>query len=124
MFFVYLSANTFVTYVCRKISRCCTVHEWTLYISCWLVFSCQYSCRLFVLLNSLCIKNAGMMGSGKTTVGKILSEVLGYSFFDRFVIAFLSCFSLCMYNLFGPKLNAYASPSCFQIVGNGSGNNS
>lgn len=25
------------------------------------------------------------MGSGKTTVGKILSEVLGYSFFDRFV---------------------------------------
>lgn len=28
---------------------------------------------------------AGMMGSGKTTVGKILSEVLGYSFFDRFV---------------------------------------
>ncbi|PWZ39803.1 Shikimate kinase 3, chloroplastic [Zea mays] len=24
----------------------------------------------------------GMMGSGKTTVGKILSEVLGYSFFD------------------------------------------
>lgn len=29
--------------------------------------------------------NAGMMGSGKTTVGKILSQVLGYSFFDRFV---------------------------------------
>jgi len=28
---------------------------------------------------------AGMMGSGKTTVGKILAEVLGYSFFDRFV---------------------------------------
>jgi len=26
-----------------------------------------------------------MMGSGKTTVGKILSEVLGYSFFDRSV---------------------------------------
>ena len=26
-----------------------------------------------------------MMGSGKTTVGKILAEVLGYSFFDRFV---------------------------------------
>lgn len=25
------------------------------------------------------------MGSGKTTVGKILAEVLGYSFFDRFV---------------------------------------
>lgn len=29
--------------------------------------------------------HTGMMGSGKTTVGKILSEVLGYSFFDRFV---------------------------------------
>lgn len=26
---------------------------------------------------------AGMMGSGKTTVGKILSEALGYYFFDR-----------------------------------------
>lgn len=26
----------------------------------------------------------GMMGSGKTTVGKIIAEVLGYSFFDRF----------------------------------------
>jgi shikimate kinase len=23
------------------------------------------------------------MGSGKTTVGKIIAEVLGYSFFDR-----------------------------------------
>ena len=28
----------------------------------------------------------GMMGSGKTTVGKILAEVLGYSFFDRSVL--------------------------------------
>jgi len=28
---------------------------------------------------------AGMMGSGKTTVGNILAEVLGYYFFDRFV---------------------------------------
>lgn len=27
-----------------------------------------------------------MMGSGKTTVGKIMSQVLGYSFFDRFVL--------------------------------------
>jgi len=26
------------------------------------------------------------MGSGKTTVGKILAEVLGYSFFDRSVL--------------------------------------
>ena len=25
-----------------------------------------------------------MMGSGKTTVGKMLAEVLGYSFCDRF----------------------------------------
>ena len=30
---------------------------------------------------------AGMMGSGKSTVGKILAEVLGYSFFDRFVFS-------------------------------------
>ncbi|OVA17042.1 Shikimate kinase/Threonine synthase-like 1 [Macleaya cordata] len=29
-----------------------------------------------------CIYLVGMMGSGKTTVGKIISEVLGYSFFD------------------------------------------
>ncbi|KAJ0988349.1 hypothetical protein J5N97_006705 [Dioscorea zingiberensis] len=29
-----------------------------------------------------CIYLVGMMGSGKSTVGKILSEVLGYSFFD------------------------------------------
>lgn len=27
-----------------------------------------------------------MMGSGKTTVGKILSGVLGYSFFDWFAL--------------------------------------
>lgn len=26
------------------------------------------------------------MGSGKTTIGQILSEVLGYSFIDRFVV--------------------------------------
>ena len=31
------------------------------------------------------IRNAGMMGSGKTTVGKILSQVLSYLFFDRLV---------------------------------------
>lgn len=33
-------------------------------------------------LNGQCIFLVGMMGSGKTTVGRILSEVLGYSFFD------------------------------------------
>ncbi|KAF5480749.1 hypothetical protein F2P56_001467 [Juglans regia] len=33
-------------------------------------------------LNGRCIYLVGMMGSGKTTVGKILSQVLGYSFFD------------------------------------------
>nr|UIP35192.1 shikimate kinase 2 [Leucojum aestivum] len=33
-------------------------------------------------LNGRCVYLVGMMGSGKTTVGKILSEVLGYSFFD------------------------------------------
>ncbi|ESW31753.1 hypothetical protein PHAVU_002G264800 [Phaseolus vulgaris] len=33
-------------------------------------------------LNGRCIYLVGMMGSGKTTVGKIMSEVLGYSFCD------------------------------------------
>ncbi|KAL5703809.1 shikimate kinase [Ranunculus cassubicifolius] len=33
-------------------------------------------------LSGRCIYLVGMMGSGKSTVGKILSEVLGYSFFD------------------------------------------
>ncbi|KAG6481374.1 hypothetical protein ZIOFF_057974 [Zingiber officinale] len=33
-------------------------------------------------LNERCIYLVGMMGSGKTTIGKILSEVLRYSFFD------------------------------------------
>ncbi|KAF5749924.1 shikimate kinase 1 chloroplastic-like isoform X1 [Tripterygium wilfordii] len=33
-------------------------------------------------LNGRCIYLVGMMGSGKTTVGRILSQVLGYSFYD------------------------------------------
>ncbi|CAL0306622.1 unnamed protein product [Lupinus luteus] len=33
-------------------------------------------------LNGRCIYLVGMMGSGKTTVGKVLSQVLGYSFSD------------------------------------------
>ncbi|KAG4389735.1 hypothetical protein GLYMA_06G146566v4 [Glycine max] len=33
-------------------------------------------------LNGGCIYLVGMMGSGKTTVGKILSQVLSYLFFD------------------------------------------
>lgn len=33
-------------------------------------------------LNGRCVYLVGMMGSGKTTVGKILSRVLGYSFSD------------------------------------------
>lgn len=33
-------------------------------------------------LNDRCVYLVGMMGSGKTTVGKILAEALGYSFFD------------------------------------------
>ncbi|KAI3451074.1 hypothetical protein Pfo_007739 [Paulownia fortunei] len=34
------------------------------------------------ILNGRCIYLVGMMGSGKTTVGKVLSEALGYSFYD------------------------------------------
>nr|KAJ0189465.1 hypothetical protein LSAT_V11C800405660 [Lactuca sativa] len=33
-------------------------------------------------LDGRCIYLVGMMGSGKTTVGQILSEILGYSFVD------------------------------------------
>ncbi|ONK65227.1 uncharacterized protein A4U43_C07F34980 [Asparagus officinalis] len=33
-------------------------------------------------LNGQCIYLVGMMGSGKSTIGRILSEALGYSFFD------------------------------------------
>ncbi|KAH9610910.1 hypothetical protein KSS87_006586, partial [Heliosperma pusillum] len=33
-------------------------------------------------LNGRCIYLVGMMGSGKTTIGKLLAEVLDYSFFD------------------------------------------
>lgn len=38
-----------------------------------------------------------MMGSGKTTVGKLMSKVLGYSFFDWYVYAMLfwSCVNTC-----------------------------
>ena len=32
-----------------------------------------------------------MMGSGKTTVGKMIAEVLGYSFFDRFEFLYDNC---------------------------------
>lgn len=41
-------------------------------------------------INILNLINAGMMGSGKTTVGKILSELLSYSFFDWLVCDSLS----------------------------------
>ncbi|KAL5145852.1 Shikimate kinase, chloroplastic [Glycine soja] len=37
-------------------------------------------------LNGRCIYLVGMMGSGKTTVGRILSRELSYSFFDRFLL--------------------------------------
>ncbi|GMH14942.1 hypothetical protein Nepgr_016783 [Nepenthes gracilis] len=37
-------------------------------------------------LNGCCIFLVGMMGSGKTTVGRILSDILGYSFFDSDVL--------------------------------------
>ncbi|KAL8151872.1 hypothetical protein V2J09_021680 [Rumex salicifolius] len=37
-------------------------------------------------LNGRCIYLVGMMGSGKTTIGRILADVLGYSFFDSDVL--------------------------------------
>jgi adenylylsulfate kinase-like enzyme len=37
-----------------------------------------------ISLKLLFLIYAGLMGSGKTTVGKIVGEVLGYSVFDRF----------------------------------------
>ncbi|GAB2282941.1 Shikimate kinase [Dionaea muscipula] len=37
-------------------------------------------------LDGRCIYFVGMMGSGKTTVGRILSDILGYSFFDSDVL--------------------------------------
>uniref|UniRef100_A0A2P2LY58 Uncharacterized protein MANES_02G200900 n=1 Tax=Rhizophora mucronata TaxID=61149 RepID=A0A2P2LY58_RHIMU len=36
-------------------------------------------------LNGRCVYLVGMMGSGKTTIGKILSQALDHSFFDRLV---------------------------------------
>lgn len=30
--------------------------------------------------------SAGMMGSGKTTVGKYIADALGYYFFDRYAV--------------------------------------
>ena len=46
----------------------------------------------FMIDECLC---AGMMGSGKSTVGKIMSEVLGYSFFDRSVSFCESKLAIC-----------------------------
>ncbi|KAL2907220.1 Shikimate kinase chloroplastic [Bienertia sinuspersici] len=40
------------------------------------------SARMEQLLNARCIYIVGMMGSGKTTVGRVLSEALRYSFSD------------------------------------------
>lgn len=37
-------------------------------------------------LHGRCIYLVGMMGSGKTTVGKILSQVLNYSFIDSDIL--------------------------------------
>ena len=60
-----------------------------MYISSWWIFfpeNCLtlWFLKLLLWLNSMkCI--TGMMGSGKTTVSKILSEALGYSFVDRWV---------------------------------------
>jgi shikimate kinase len=42
----------------------------------------QKAADVLPCLDGRCVYLVGMMGSGKTTVGKILAEVLGYSFFD------------------------------------------
>ncbi|TVU16288.1 hypothetical protein EJB05_39842 [Eragrostis curvula] len=42
----------------------------------------QKAADVLPYLDGRCVYLVGMMGSGKTTVGKILAEVLGYSFFD------------------------------------------
>uniref|UniRef100_A0A453D9S8 shikimate kinase n=1 Tax=Aegilops tauschii subsp. strangulata TaxID=200361 RepID=A0A453D9S8_AEGTS len=47
-----------------------------------MVFAFQKAEDVLPYLNDRCVYLVGMMGSGKTTVGKIIAEVLGYSFFD------------------------------------------
>ena len=63
---------------------------------------CYKECQLldettmfeFMIDECVCVC-AGMMGSGKSTVGKIMSEVLGYSFFDRSVSFCESKLAIC-----------------------------
>ncbi|RYR04397.1 hypothetical protein Ahy_B06g084116 isoform B [Arachis hypogaea] len=54
---------------------------------------------------------AGMMGSGKTTVGKILSQVLCYSFFDRLVLTVIK-----IRNYFKGTIYVYSSTSTFSVA--------
>lgn len=63
--------------------------EWSLCIPCWWVYFLRIafhdSTRGFRVIVLCGVWNSGMMGSGKTTVGEVLSEALAYSFVDRLV---------------------------------------
>lgn len=67
--------------------------KWPLYISCWLAFILNSIFEIYLKIKKAILEiefcgvcNSGMMGSGKTTVGRILSDALGYCFVDRLVI--------------------------------------
>lgn len=85
--------------IAEKVRRCPPLPKWTMYLSCWSVIYLGRHNNNFIILfkfiappsrviNYSTFFMTGMMGSGKSTVGRILSEVLGYSFFDRFVPIF------------------------------------
>jgi polynucleotide 5'-kinase involved in rRNA processing len=47
-------------------------------------------------IEGTCIFLIGMMGSGKSTVGRLMSEALGYKFLDRYTfLLHLLCSFLC-----------------------------
>ncbi|XP_020961272.1 shikimate kinase, chloroplastic-like [Arachis ipaensis] len=69
-------------------------------------------------LSGRCIYLVGMMGSGKTTVGKILSQVLCYSFFDRLVLTVIKIrnyFKGTIY-VYSSSAGEYAFPLCLERI--------